>query len=76
MKPSWNEAPKKANWLCMDGDGYWLWFKDKPIIEDGEWFTEPRCIAGKDWWPATEYPDESGIDWDFAFDTLEQRPCN
>jgi hypothetical protein len=76
MKPEWKDAPEWANWLAMDGDGIWVWFQDRP-----EW--EPSANA---WWlsadsdddsaytNATFEPDESGIDWDFAYDTLEQKP--
>jgi len=29
-KPSWNDAPKWANWLCLDPDGWWAFYRDKP----------------------------------------------
>lgn len=77
-KPNWKDAPEWAQWLSMDGDGLWSWWQIKP-----EWDEE-----AKDWFisidaPGAEHaeaeyvsgiPDESGIDWDHAFDTLEERP--
>lgn len=27
----------KPGWIAMDDDGFWYWFEDKPILEDGEW---------------------------------------
>lgn len=73
MKPSWDDAPEWAQWLAMDGDGLWYWFEDRPYFDGGavgEW------MLG---WPSkyercSDSPDESGIDWDHAFDTLERRP--
>lgn len=33
-KPSWEDAPKWANWLAMDKDGSWFWYEYPP--EKGE----------------------------------------
>jgi hypothetical protein len=30
MIPSWDNAPKWANWLAQDRDGYWMWYEKKP----------------------------------------------
>ena len=37
MKPDWKDAPEWANYLAMDGDGYWCWYLRKPIREDDCW---------------------------------------
>ena len=29
-KPSWETAPRWANWLAQDGDGFWNWYRSKP----------------------------------------------
>jgi len=71
MKPSWEDAPKWAEWLAMDGDGWWAWHENRPnwVEEDDEWIAPDGdvLIAG-------DTPDHSGIDWDFAYSTLEERP--
>lgn len=77
MKPSWDDAPEWAQWLSMDGDGLWSWWEIKPEWDEeaNEWLT--IHLAGAQHSEAeyaTGIPDESGIDWDFAFDTLEARP--
>lgn len=75
MKPKWKDAPEWAEYLCMDGDGMWSWFEAEPIWYGDQWI---RCKEDEDsltyWEYANDCPDESGIDWDFAFDTLEKRP--
>lgn len=68
MKPSWDDAPDWANWLAMDPDGLWYWFAIEPDFENNEW------INGLEYMTASDKPDESGIDWDHSFDTLERRP--
>ena len=30
-KPSWDEAPKWANYLAMDASGVWNWYENLPI---------------------------------------------
>lgn len=32
-KPSWQDAPKWANWLAMDSNGGWFWYASKPKVE-------------------------------------------
>lgn len=79
MKPDWKDAPEWAQWLSMDGDGLWSWWEILPTWDHGEndWFvdidTVPEGSNGLALY-ATDTPDESGIDWDHAFDTLEARP--
>lgn len=37
-KPSWDNAPKWANWLVQDEEGEFLWFEDEPFpYEQGRW---------------------------------------
>jgi hypothetical protein len=75
MKPDWKNAPLWADWLAMDGDGIWVWFQDKPEWEAA--FHEWQLSADADDDSAYEEastPDCDGIDWDFAYDTLEERP--
>lgn len=74
MKPSWDDAPDWASWLAMDEDGIWHWYATEPEFEqaDGCWYeieSDEDCMQ-----IASDTPDESGIDWDYAFDTLEERP--
>lgn len=77
MKPDWKDAPEWAAYLSMDGDGRWTWWQVEPEWDEAEkdWFLD---IEKPDGTGLAEYvtglPDESGIDWDFAFDTLEKRP--
>jgi len=77
MKPSWDDAPSWAQWLAMDGDGWWGWYEVEPVWDEGEgqWIID---LAEDDDEPEYESvsggPDESGIDWDFAYSTLEHRP--
>lgn len=78
MKPSWDDAPEWANWLAMDGDGLWSWWEIKPEWDEDEkdWFISidaPGAESAESEY-AMHFPDESGIDWDYAFDTLEERP--
>lgn len=44
--PSWDEAPKWAQWLAMDADGSWTWFDRKPfpveMFSKGLWMTAPN----------------------------------
>lgn len=77
-KPNWKDAPAWAQWLSMDGDGLWSWWEIKPEWDDEakDWFISidaPGAESAEAEY-ATGIPDESGIDWGFAFDTLEGRP--
>lgn len=38
MKPSWDDAPWWANWLAMDGDGFWNWYETEPVWAEEELF--------------------------------------
>lgn len=72
MKPDWKNAPKGFDWLAMDSDGWWTWFSVKPSWDGEEWVL-PAFGPG-DFEIASDNPDCSGIDWDFAHSTLERRP--
>lgn len=73
--PRWKTAPLWAKWLAMDGDGHWAWFSAEPYWdeEDKTWYL-PDEDTENDGEYVGDGPDESGIDWDHAFSTLEQRP--
>jgi len=36
-KPTWDEAPDGFDWLAMDDDGRWVWFRKAPRLDDGGW---------------------------------------
>lgn len=82
MKPDWRDAPDFAQYLAMDSNGMWTWFELEPEWESqiwgepsiGEWCLSSETASGGKWSPASDAPDESGIDWDFGYDTLEKRP--
>jgi hypothetical protein len=78
IKPSWDEAPDFAQFLAMDGDGIWVWFQDKPEWgpSANAWLLGAESDGDSAYENATFEPDESGIDCDFAYDTLEERPCS
>lgn len=43
MKPSWDQAPEWANYLAMDADGTWYWYKNQPELNvSGYW----ECPTG------------------------------
>jgi len=75
MKPDWKDAPQWADWLAMDGDGIWVWFEYKPEWSDktSEWLLAGDADDDSKYKSASG-PDCDGIDWDFAYDTLEERP--
>lgn len=60
LKPSWNNAPEWAQWLAMDADGGWVFYRDKP-----------RCDKEAEKF-ISNFFQLSFID-DFEF-TLEERP--
>ena len=39
MKPSWNDAPKWAQYVAKDRSGFWWWYECEPSYEDesGSW---------------------------------------
>lgn len=61
MKPSWNDAPEWAQYLAMDSDGVWCWYRSKPTPDDH------FCI-----WFSTDCRYEH-VDSDWQ-DSLESRP--
>lgn len=69
IKPAWDEAPEWANWLAMDCDGWWIWYKNEPEWSDSfdAWLHEGQWkIAG------SNGLDDQGLH--FASETLERRP--
>jgi len=48
MKPDWKDAPEWANYLAMNGSGWWFWFKEKPFISEyySEWLPSDYLIGG------------------------------
>ena len=46
-KPDWNDAPEWANWLAMDSNGLWCWYKNKPYASLGSFFSVGRSTASK-----------------------------
>lgn len=58
-KPDWKEAPKWAQFLAMDKDGYWCWHENKPDWCGDEWISSGEVsVAG----------------WSLAEESLESRP--
>lgn len=66
MKPSWDDAPSYARWLCQDQDGRWVWFQCKPVVgKDGRDWRQGRRVGSWD------YADVVSPNWR---NTLERRP--
>lgn len=63
MKPDWKDAPEWANYVAMDSDGVWWWYRDEPYQEGEFWTIYTAQNEG------TEPVDL--INWR---DSLEQRP--
>lgn len=63
-KPKWEDAPEWAEYLAMDSDGVWIWYKYKPSpsTEDSFWSVKKGPFA-----VAQDKPGE----WK---NTLEKRP--
>lgn len=76
MKPDWKDAPEWAQWLAMDGDGYWCWFQSRPYYDSdlAQWIYSDEDSGRSKAQYADVGADHSGIDWDFAYSTLEPRP--
>ena len=75
MKPDWKDAPEWANYLAMDGDGFWCFYQFAPEwdADENAWLiiegpSDDECL-----YKYADGPDCDGIDWDNAFDTLEPR---
>jgi hypothetical protein len=37
-KPDWKDAPHWANYLAMNEDGGWYWYKNGPVEDYGRWY--------------------------------------
>ncbi len=66
MKPDWKDAPEWAEWLAMDEDGEWFWFKSRPRLnkQGNVWFTDDNDY---------KYAGKNDL---HHRDSLEQRPEN
>ncbi|ACG60348.1 hypothetical protein phiPLPE_26 [Iodobacter phage PhiPLPE] len=70
-KPSWDDAPEGANWLCQDASGDW-WFstsKINPYVFKGVSWKNPNEFCNE--WCEKSYQDVPNPSWR---DTLEYRP--
>jgi hypothetical protein len=61
MKPDWKDAPEWANWLAMDSNGEWNWFKNEPYAATDLWSSSSRMESAQSYSEA----------W---YETLEKRP--
>lgn len=66
-KPSWDDAPERAEWLAQDGDGEWFWYLSKPESNNALW--QGPAILGL---PPIQGALPAGHDWRA---TLEKRPA-
>ncbi len=62
-KPSWDDAPGWAAFLCQNADGTWWWFENEPNFDD----------ASSSWEVASIY-DCCAIADKHARNSLEPRP--
>ncbi|HHQ4476847.1 TPA: hypothetical protein ACSPZR_001589 [Aeromonas veronii] len=70
-KPSWNDAPEWANWLCQRDDGMWFWCIEEPGVSESGWETRHEARAA---YPSgDQIPEHVLGDWR---DTLERRPVD
>ncbi|WP_323063494.1 hypothetical protein [Aeromonas jandaei] len=68
-KPSWDDAPGWANWLCQRDDGMWFWCVEEPRASEDGWETRHEARAA---YPSGDQIPEYVLgDWR---DTLERRP--
>lgn len=68
-KPSWDEAPSWAEWLCQRDDGMWFWLVREPRLSDAGWETNHESRSA---YAAGDQVEKHIIgDWR---DTLERRP--
>ena len=71
MKPDWKDAPAGRDWLAMDGDGRWNWFRLKPVWSDADNFF--WLLHDDDWHvPISAGVSKRGLK--NAKNTLEARP--
>ena len=68
MKPDWKDAPKWAQWLAMDKNGGWFWYRVKPDCD----LTHCWSTGLKVDYDEAKYCDPKGVDWTT---TLERRPA-
>ncbi|HHQ4611918.1 TPA: hypothetical protein ACSP2F_000004 [Aeromonas veronii] len=70
-KPSWDDAPGWANWLCQRDDGMWFWCVEEPRVSENGWETRHEARAA---YPSGDQIPEYVLgDWR---DTLERRPVD
>ncbi|MFM5499434.1 hypothetical protein ACET7P_00665 [Aeromonas veronii] len=70
-KPSWDDAPGWANWLCQRDDGMWFWCIEEPRASENGWETRHEARAA---YPSgDQIPEHVLGDWR---DTLERRPVD
>jgi len=53
MKPEWKDAPHDAQWLAMDADGTWNFFKVEPVKFMNNWVVNGTVVIKKrpqSWW--------------------------
>ena len=68
-KPSWDDAPEWANWLCQRDDGMWFWCIEESRVSESGWETRHEARAA---YPSgDQIPEHVLGDWR---DTLEKRP--
>ncbi|HDZ8980329.1 TPA: hypothetical protein RUY06_002225 [Aeromonas veronii] len=70
-KPSWDDAPGWANWLCQRDDGMWFWCVEEPRVSENGW--ETRHEARATYPSGDQIPEHVLGDWR---DTLERRPVD
>ena len=65
MKPDWKDAPEWANWLAIDSNGMWYWYKDKPdLVDNDTWIASTGTFLAV----YSDLPDPR--------DSLESRPAS
>lgn len=62
LKPSWGDAPDNAEYLAMDFDGRWFWYKEAPVINEHHF-----CWNGDDL-------SDAYCESEYWKSTLEKRP--
>jgi hypothetical protein len=64
MKPNWSDSPAWAQYLAMNYDGTWYWYKEKPTLTFSWWKSTDHLI---------KHAEVITEDWR---DTLEERPVH